>query len=202
MTAVDSREKLDLLKELGADHVIDYPRQDFTRGSEHYDLIFDIPGNHSLSECRRALKPEGTYVLIGHDNYGKGMHRVAGQIPRRFRLMAMSLFVGQLPRPTFAAPDRLGSMALLQELLETGKLTPHIDRIYSLSEVPAAIRYLQQGHVQGKGRHRHVTATGRADRTRSQTDCGVVMKAIVYAKYGTPDVLELREVERPTPRGQ
>ncbi len=150
VTGVDCTEKLGLLRALGADHVIDYTQVDFTRGDERYDLIFDIPGNHSLSECRRALTPKGTYVLIGHDNYGHGMHRWLGLLPRMFRLMAMSPFVRQLPRVRFSMPDKRESMALLKELLETGKLTPHIDRAYSLSEVPDAIRYLQEGRAKGK----------------------------------------------------
>ena len=150
VTAVDSAEKLGMLRALGADHVIDYVQEDFTRSHERYDLIFDVPGNHSLSECRRALKPGGTYVLIGHDNYGSGMHRWMGQLPRMFRLMALSPFVGQLPKPRFSMPEKQESMALLKEFLATGKLTPHIDRTYPLSEVPEAIRYLEGGHALGK----------------------------------------------------
>ena len=150
VTGVDSTEKLDMIQALGADRVIDYIRDDFTQRDERYDLIFDIPGNHSLSDCRRALTLGGTYVLIGHDNYGDGMHRWVGLLPRMFKLMAMSPFVSQLPDVRFSMPDKKESMAFLRELLETGKLTPHIDKTYQLSEVPDAIRYLEEGHVQGK----------------------------------------------------
>jgi NADPH:quinone reductase-like Zn-dependent oxidoreductase len=150
VTGVDCTSKLDLVRSVGADQVIDYTQEDFTRRDERYDLIFDIPGNHSLSACRRALKPTGTYVLIGHDNYGKGMRRWVGLLPRMFKLMAMSLFVSQLPDVGRPMPSKQESMALLKELLESGKLTPHIDRTYPLSEVPEAIRYLQEGHAIGK----------------------------------------------------
>lgn len=150
VTGVDSAEKMGLLRTLGANHVIDYGRADFTQGDELYDLIFDIPGNHSFSECRRVLTPHGTYVLIGHDHYGQGMHRWLGQLPRMFKLMAMSMFFRQLPKPNFSMPDRREPMALLKELLETGKLTPHIDRTFQLSEIPDAIHYMQAGHAKGK----------------------------------------------------
>lgn len=89
-------------------------------------------------------------MLIGHDNYGKGMRRWVGLLPRMFKLMAMSPFVSQLPDVRFSMPDKKESMALVKELLESGKLTPHIDRTYPLSEVPEAIRYLQEGHAKGK----------------------------------------------------
>ena len=150
VTGVDCTSKLDMVRSIGADHVIDFTQEDFTRRDERYDLIFDIPGNHSLSACRRALEPTGTYVLIGHDNYGKGMRRWVGLLPRMFKLMAMSRFVSQLPDVGRPMPSKQESMALLKELLECGKLTPHIDRTYPLSEVPEAIRYLQEGHAKGK----------------------------------------------------
>ena len=150
VTGVDTTDKLDMIRSLGAEHVIDYTQEDFTRNSERYDLIVDIPGNHSLSDCRRALTPEGTYVLIGHDNYGNGMRRWVGLLPRMFKLMAMSPFVSQLPDVRFSMPDKKELMALLKELLEAGKLTPVIDRTYPLNEVPEAMRYLQGGRARGK----------------------------------------------------
>ena len=150
VTGVDSTRKLELVRLLGADQVIDYTQEDFTQRDERYDLIIDIPGNHSLSDCRRALTPQGTYVLIGRDNYGDGMRRWVELLPRMITLMAMSRFVSQLPDARFSMPDKKESMALLTELLETGKLTPVIDRSYPLSEVPEAIRYLEEGHARGK----------------------------------------------------
>ena len=150
VTGVDCTSKLDMIRSIGADHVIDYTQEDFTQRDERYDLIFDIPGNHSFSACRRALEPTGTYVLIGHDNYGKGMRRWVGLLPRMFKLMAMSPFVSQLSGVGGPSPTKQESMTLLKELLESGKLTPHIDKTYPLSEVPEAIRYLQEGRAKGK----------------------------------------------------
>jgi NADPH:quinone reductase-like Zn-dependent oxidoreductase len=150
VTGVDHTKKLDMVRSLGADHVIDYTREDFTQGSERYDLIFDIPGNHSFSACRRALTPGGTYVLIGHENFGESGHRFLGLLPYFFKLMALSLFVSQLPKASFSMPSKKESMAVLKELLEAGKLTPIIDRTYPLSEVPEAMRYLIDGHPRGK----------------------------------------------------
>jgi NADPH:quinone reductase-like Zn-dependent oxidoreductase len=150
VTGVDHTKKLDMVRSLGADHVIDYTQDDFTRGSERYDLIFDIPGNHSFSACRRALTPEGTYVLIGHENFGESGHRVLGLLPHFFKLVVLSLFVRQLPKASFAMPNKKDSLAILSEFLKKGMLTPIIDRTFPLSEVPAAMRYLQEGNAQGK----------------------------------------------------
>jgi NADPH:quinone reductase-like Zn-dependent oxidoreductase len=150
VTGVDSTEKLDMLRSIGADQVIDYTQEDFTQSSECYDLIIDIPGNHSLSACRGALTPKGTYVLIGHDHFGKLGHRFLGSLPRFLKLMVMSPFVSQLPDMSFSLPTKKDSMAVLKEFLEAEKLTPIIDRTYPLSEVPEAIRYLKEGNAQGK----------------------------------------------------
>jgi hypothetical protein len=114
VTAVDSTKKLSLLRELGADEVIDYTREDFTTRGVRYDLIFDIPGNHPFSECRRALTPEGTYILIGHEKFGEAGKRVLGLIPHFFKLMFLSLFLKQLPRPNFSMPGKKDTMAVLE----------------------------------------------------------------------------------------
>lgn len=150
VTGVDHTSKTDVVRTLGADQVIDYTQEDFTQSGERYDLIFDIPGNHSLANCRRALKPKGTYVLIGHDNYGQGMHRWLGLLPRFFKLMLLSRFVSQLRDMNFSQPGKTDSMAILKGLLAAGKVRPVIDRTFSLSEVPEALRYLQAGAVKGK----------------------------------------------------
>jgi NADPH:quinone reductase-like Zn-dependent oxidoreductase len=150
VTGVDNTKKLEMVRSLGADHVIDYTKEDFTQGGERYDLIFDIPGNHPFSTCRRVLTPDGKYVLIGHDRFGQGAGRWFGSMPRVLKLVALSPFVSQIPTPNFSMPDKKNQMAVLKELIEAGKITPVIDRTYSLSEVPEAIRYLEEGLTQGK----------------------------------------------------
>ena len=150
VTGVDDTTKLDMVRSIGADQVIDYTQEDFTQSGEYYDLIFDIPGNHPFSACRCVLTPNGKYVLIGHDRFGQGAGRWFGSIPRVLKLVAISPFVSQLPTPNFSMPDKKNHMVFLKQLIETGKLTPVIDRTYSLSEVPEAIRYLEEGHAQGK----------------------------------------------------
>ena len=150
VTGVDNTKKPEMVRSLGADHVIDYTVEDFTQSGERYDLIFDVPGNHPFSACRRVLTPDGKYVLIGHDRYGQGAGRWFGSVPRVLKLVALTAFVSQMPKPNFSLPDKNDQMAVLKELLEAGKITPVIDRTYPLSEVPEAIRCLEEGHVQGK----------------------------------------------------
>ena len=150
VTGVDSTRKLDLLRSLGADRVIDYTQEDYTQSGERYDYIVNIPGNHSLSECRRALTPKGTYVLIGHDHFGKQGDRFLGGLLRGLKLIVMSPFINQLPDLSFSMPSKKDSMAVLRDLLQAGEITPVIDRTYPLSGVPEAIRYLEGGHAQGK----------------------------------------------------
>jgi len=150
VTGVDSTEKMEMVRSLGADHVIDYTQEDFTQYSERYDLILDVASNLSLSACKRALMPTGIYVLIGHDHFGYAGGRWLGSLPRFFKLIVMSPFVSQLPDLNFSMPSKKDIMAVLKELLEAGKLTPVIDRTYPLSEVPEAMRYLQEGRARGK----------------------------------------------------
>lgn len=150
VTGVDSTEKMEIVRSLGADHVIDYTHEDFTQRGERYDLIFDVASNLSFSACKRALTPTGVYVLIGHDHFGDAAGRIFGSLPRFFRLMALSKFVSQLPDMSVSIPSKKEVMAVLKEFLEAGKLTPVIDRTYPLSEVPEAMRYLQGGHARGK----------------------------------------------------
>jgi len=149
VTGVDSTGKLDMIRSIGADHVIDYTQEDFTQSGERYDLILDVPGTHSFSDLRRALTPKGTYVLIGHDRFGDSGRRWIGGIGQFLRQLVLSAFVSQrmAPRDSKKTKDRLG---LLKELIEAGKITPVIDRTYPLSEVPEAIRYLEEGHARGK----------------------------------------------------
>ena len=99
---------------------------------------------------RRVLAPNGKYVLVGHDRFGQGTSRWFGSMPRVLNLVALSPFVSQLPTPNVSMPNKNNQMVILKQLLESGKLTPVIDRTYSLGEVPEAIRHLEEGHTQGK----------------------------------------------------
>ena len=149
VTAVDSATKLDMLLSIGADRVLDYEEVDFTRSGERYDVVLDIAGNHPWSELKRSLTSEGSYVLIGHDQYGGSGHRWVGSLGRFFKLMVIAPFVSQL-HPFRGAKDPGDRLVVLKELIEAGKITPVIDRTFPLSEVPEAIRYLESGQVQGK----------------------------------------------------
>ena len=150
VTGVDTTSKLEMIRSIGADHVIDYTQDDFTQRSERYDLIVDVPGNHPFSQCRRALTPTGTYVLVGHDGFGATRGRWLGSLPTFITLVAKSPFVRQLPRPAFSTPLKQHSLTILCELIQSGKLTPVIDRSFTLDEVSDAIHHLQSGSVLGK----------------------------------------------------
>jgi NADPH:quinone reductase-like Zn-dependent oxidoreductase len=150
VTAVDSTSKLGMLRSLGADEVIDYTREDFTRGGPRFDLIFDVPGNYQFTACRRALKPDGRYVLIGHERFGESGKRVFGLIPHFLKLMLLSRFVKQLRGPAIPMPTKKEAMAVLRELLEAGKITPVIDSTYPLSEARAAFRHVIEDEIRGK----------------------------------------------------
>lgn len=146
VTGVCSTPKVDLVRSIGADNVIDYTREDFADGVQHYDLILDTAGNRSLSQLRRALAPRGMLVIVG----GEGGGRWLGGFDRQIlRAPALSLFVSQALRP-FMSKERAEDLVVLTELIEAGKVTPVIDRTYPLSEVPDAVRYLAQGHARGK----------------------------------------------------
>jgi NADPH:quinone reductase-like Zn-dependent oxidoreductase len=149
VTAVDVTAKLDLLAAIGADRVLDGTRHDFTRAAERYDVVLDVPGHHPFSAVRQALTADGRYVLIGHDGYGAAGAWL-GSVPRFVALMARTPFARQLPPLDFKPPDKRGGMALLAGLIETGELTPVIDRTFPLAEVPAAIRHLEAGGARGK----------------------------------------------------
>jgi NADPH:quinone reductase-like Zn-dependent oxidoreductase len=150
VTGVDSTDKLDLLKSIGTDLVMDFTRQDFTAEGQRYDLILDIPGNHPFSKVRRALTPDGVYVLIGHDGYGASAGRWLGSLRRFLKLIVISPFVKQLPPLDFSSPNKREAMAQVRELLEAGKVTPVVDRTFPLDEVPQAIEYLEGGRARGK----------------------------------------------------
>jgi NADPH:quinone reductase-like Zn-dependent oxidoreductase len=149
VTGVDAAAKLERLRSIGADRVVDYAQEDFTRSGERYDVILDIAGNHPWPDVRRALSPDGTYVLIGHDQYGAAGHRWFGSLGRFAKLIVISPFVSQL-HPFRGAKDPGDRLIVMKELIEAGKITPVIDRTYQLSEVPEAMRYLESGQAQGK----------------------------------------------------
>ena len=150
VTGVDEGPRLDLVRSLGADEVIDYTRSDYTRSGERWDLVFDVPGNHRFAETRRALEPGGAYVLIGHDAFGAGGHRWLGSIPRLLGLVARSAVVPELRGGSFRPPDKRGSMALLAGMLETGELRTVIDRTFPLSQAAEAMQHLIHGRPLGR----------------------------------------------------
>jgi NADPH:quinone reductase-like Zn-dependent oxidoreductase len=145
VTGVCSTAKVEMVRSIGADHVIDYKREDFAEGDERYDVILDIGGNSSLSRLRRALTPRGTLVIVGGEGGGKWI----GGTDRQIRAMMLSPFVGQ-KLGTFVNKENHEDMLVLKELVESGEVTPIIDRTYPLAEVPEAIRYLEEGHARGK----------------------------------------------------
>ena len=145
VTGVCSTAKVEMVRSIGADHVIDYTQEDFAEGEERYDLILDIGGNSSLARLRRALNPRGTLVIVG----GEGGGRWLGGLDRQLRAMILSRFVGQ-KLGTFVSTQNHEDLLVLKELIESGKVTPVIDRTYPLAEVPEAMRYLEEGHARGK----------------------------------------------------
>jgi NADPH:quinone reductase-like Zn-dependent oxidoreductase len=145
VTGVCSTTKLDLVRSLGADHVLDYTQNDFADGAHHYDLILDIAGNPALSRLRRALTPTGTAVIVGGEQGGN----LTGGINRQLRALALSPFVRQ--RLTmFVCKERSSDLERLAGFIEAGTVTPAIDRTYSLDQVPEAMRHLDAGTVRGK----------------------------------------------------
>jgi NADPH:quinone reductase-like Zn-dependent oxidoreductase len=148
VTGVDNRGKLDMLRELGADHVIDYAERDFTRGGERYDLVFDIAGR-PWSDVKRALLPDGTYVLIGHDHFGRSVGRWFGSLGRFVGLLVRSPFDRRLTglRGAKATED---PMIAVHRLVEAGSITPVVGRTFPLEEAVAAIHALEAEQVPGK----------------------------------------------------
>jgi NADPH:quinone reductase-like Zn-dependent oxidoreductase len=145
VTGVCSTTKVDLVRSLGADHVIDYTREDFAAGPQRYEMILDIGGHASLARLRRALTPRGTLVIVGGETGGRWL----GGYDRQLRALLLSRFVTQT-LTTFISSENQADLLVLKQLIEAGKVTPVIDRTYALSEAPQAIRYVQQGHARGK----------------------------------------------------
>src|SRR6266446_3376329 len=145
VTGVCSTRNVDLVRSIGADHVIDYTQEDFTKGEQRYDLILDNVGNHSLLQYRRALTPKGIFVIVGGPNSGQWI----GPMVTPIKALMLSPLVSQKFAP-FLAELNQEDLAIMRDLMQAGKVTPVIDRRYKLSEVPAAIRYLEEGHARGK----------------------------------------------------
>jgi NADPH:quinone reductase-like Zn-dependent oxidoreductase len=147
VTGVCSTRNVDLVRSLGADHVIDYTKEDFTKSAQRYDAILDNVANHSLSEFRRVLTPKGKYVMIGGG--GANEQGLIGRLGRPFQAMVLSKFVDQEMGMMMAEMNH-NDLTILADMMQSGKLNPVIDRTYKLNEVPEAIRYLEEGHARGK----------------------------------------------------
>jgi NADPH:quinone reductase-like Zn-dependent oxidoreductase len=145
VTGVCSTRNVGLVRSIGADHVIDYTREDFTKSGQRYDLMFDCIGNHSLSACRRVMSANGTYLMVG----GSGGGRWFGPLTHGLRAVFLSRFVSQ-NLFMFLTSSNMADLVTLKQLAESKTVTPVIDRTYPLSEVPEAIRYLEEGHARGK----------------------------------------------------
>ncbi len=145
VTGVCSASKVDMVRDLGADHVVDYTLDDFTQSGLFYDLILDIGGNRRLSDLRRVLTPDGKLLIVGGETDGRWL----GGVDRQLRALMLSPFVGQ-KLGTFISSENGADLVTLTELIESGKVTPAVDRTYTLEEVPEAIRYLKDGQARGK----------------------------------------------------
>ena len=145
VTGVCSTTKVDLVRSIGADEVIDYTRDDFAESGQRYDAILDTAGARSVSHLRRALTPKGALVIVGAEGGGRWF----GGFGRNLRAQMLSPFVSQ-KLGTFVAKQNSENLIALKELIEAGKVMPVIDRTYPLSDVPEAMRYVEAGHARGK----------------------------------------------------
>lgn len=141
VTAVCSTRNVEMVRSLGADHIVDYKREDITRSAQRYDLILAVNGYHPLSAYRRLLRPEGRYVMAG----GEG-----AQLFEALLFGPLMSLVGRTRLAPFSATPRSKDLLVMKELLEAGKVVPVIDRCYPLGETAEAIRYLEDGHARGK----------------------------------------------------
>jgi NADPH:quinone reductase-like Zn-dependent oxidoreductase len=144
VTGVCSTRNVEMVRSLGADQVIDYTQEDFTKSGQRYDLIFDLVANHSLSACRRALNPKGIYIgagVLGASKIGLPARWIRGMVWSRLVSQKMYMFIARRSQE---------DLTMMSKLMATGKVTPVIDRRYPLSEVAQALRYLEEGHARGK----------------------------------------------------
>ena len=148
VTAVCSGKNADMVRSIGADHVIDYTKEDFTTGAEHYDMIFDLIGNHSFGERRRILNPNGICVMAGlggagwHDGFWSRLDgELNGYIASRFVKQKFIAYIAEFNK---------ADMTVLRDLIQAGKIKPVIDRTFPFTQVPEAVRYLETGHAHGK----------------------------------------------------
>jgi NADPH:quinone reductase-like Zn-dependent oxidoreductase len=142
VTGVDSARKLDMLRSIGADHVIDYRQEDYTRSGQRYDLILDVVAHRSIFAYRRALSPNGMFVYVGGSTAAIFQSLLVAPLISRNSTRKMGVVEQK--------PNRIEDLVFLQELFEAGKVVPVIDRRYPLSELPEALRYLEEGHALGK----------------------------------------------------
>jgi NADPH:quinone reductase-like Zn-dependent oxidoreductase len=146
VTGVCSTRNVDTVRSLGADHVIDYTQEDFTRSGQRYDLMIDIAGNRSWSDCKRVLSENATVVVVGGPKTNRWIGPLGQAVGRRLASLAGSRSVVA----PFLAKMNKEDLVVLRELLEAGKVTPVIDRRYELSEIADALRYMGEGQAQGK----------------------------------------------------
>lgn len=165
VTGVCSRRNIELVRSVGADHVIDYTRDDFAENERHYDVVLDAVGNRPLSACRRILRTGGRYVAIaGPDG------PILGPIARYIRIVVASRLVNEDLRFFFARPD-LDDLVYLRDLLANGSITPVLDKTYPLDRAPDALQHLEQGHARGK-----IIISMTADKASSSGDTGHVLR--------------------------
>jgi NADPH:quinone reductase-like Zn-dependent oxidoreductase len=145
VTGVCSTRNVEMVRSIGADQVVDYTQEDFTKSSRRYDVVLDCVGNHSFSECRRVMNPRGIYVGAG----GTSDNWMIGPLTRAIKALVLSWFVSQKQVMVLAKPSK-ADLTFMGELMAIGKVTPVIDKRYSLREVPEAVRYLEAGHARGK----------------------------------------------------
>jgi NADPH:quinone reductase-like Zn-dependent oxidoreductase len=149
VTGVDCAEKLPMLQSLGADHVIDYKKEDYLQSGERYDLIIDVVSIRSYHEYKQALSTSGSYIPIGHAHYDNSRRRILGDIPY-FMSLLFRAFLDREKRKNFKMLKKPEALAIFRSLLESGKLAPVVGRTFPLREVPAAMRCMQEGQALGR----------------------------------------------------